>query len=158
MRVVLDTNILISAAMKPDGLEARLIAMQAEGRIRAHLTDAILTEYREVLQREKFRAWRSQAETILATLTGTAVHVSPSDPAHACPDDDDNRFLECADAADAAFLITGNLRHYPIQWKQTRILNARMFFDLIGRKEQADSRPGPRTSRSSPANSSGEAS
>ena len=41
----------------------------------------------------------------------------------------DNRFLECAEAARADFLITGNKRHFPKDWKVSRIVNAREFID-----------------------------
>ena len=42
-------------------------------------------------------------------------------------DDSDNRFLECADAASADFLITGNRRHFPDNHGITKILTAREF-------------------------------
>jgi predicted nucleic acid-binding protein len=44
-------------------------------------------------------------------------------------DERDNRFLECAEAANAEFLVTGNRRHFPEVWKTTRIVSAR---ELIG--------------------------
>ena len=49
----------------------------------------------------------------------------------ACPDGDDNRFLECAAAAEADYLVTGNKRHFPMQWKKTRIVNARELLHLL---------------------------
>ena len=45
----------------------------------------------------------------------------------AASDEDDNRFLECAFSAEANYLITGNLRHYPDICGITRIVNARRF-------------------------------
>jgi len=140
VRVVFDTNILISAAMKPGGLEAKAISMRE---LQPCISEEILAEYQEVLLREKFRPWRSQAEAILETVAGTAAKFTPTIRLTAAADDDDNRFLECAEAADAAYLITGNLRHYPSRWRQTKILNARMFFDLIGTTAQTDSHPDP---------------
>jgi predicted nucleic acid-binding protein len=47
------------------------------------------------------------------------------------PDEQNNRVLECAEAAAADFLITGNKRHFPKRWKATQILNARELFDLF---------------------------
>ena len=46
-------------------------------------------------------------------------------------DPDDNRFLECSEAAHAEFLITGNLKHYPKEYKNTRIVNARQFLEAL---------------------------
>ena len=55
-------------------------------------------------------------------------------PIHAvivCPDPDDNMFLECAEAAQSAYLVTGNLRHFPASWQGTAIVTARMMLDII---------------------------
>jgi len=43
----------------------------------------------------------------------------------------DNRFYECADAAQAAFLVTGNLKHFKKDYQATRIVNARRLLDLL---------------------------
>ena len=47
----------------------------------------------------------------------------------AATDASDNRFLECAAAAAAAILVTGNLKHFPPQWGATRVMNARQFLE-----------------------------
>jgi putative PIN family toxin of toxin-antitoxin system len=130
LRVVLDTNILISACLKPDGLEARVAAMAAAGELDACVTDEVLTEYKEVLGREKFRAWRGASEALLRALAQNTLYVMGGPTIQASNDEDDNRFLECAAASGAAFLITGNLRHYPPTWGCTQIVNARGFLDL----------------------------
>lgn len=129
MRVVLDTNILISACLKPGGLEAQVVSMVRSGRIEACVTPEVLTEYRDVLLREKFRAVRERAEQLLAAFEACAVAVPPGEPVAAASDEDDNRFLECAASGNAAYLITGNLRHYPAAWTPTNIVNARSFID-----------------------------
>jgi predicted nucleic acid-binding protein len=46
-------------------------------------------------------------------------------------DPDDNKLIECADAARADYLITGNLKHFPLKWKKTRVVSAREFLDLV---------------------------
>jgi len=43
----------------------------------------------------------------------------------------DNRFYECADAAQAAFLVTGNLKHFKKDYRATKIVNARKLLDLL---------------------------
>jgi predicted nucleic acid-binding protein len=53
--------------------------------------------------------------------------VTPTRRVSVSPDEPDNRFLECADAAQSDYLITGNKRHFPKQWKTTSIVNAREF-------------------------------
>ena len=47
-------------------------------------------------------------------------------------DDADNRFLECAEAAHVDFLVTGNKRHFPKRWNETRVVNARELVESIG--------------------------
>ncbi|HVW83070.1 MAG TPA: putative toxin-antitoxin system toxin component, PIN family [Bryobacteraceae bacterium] len=129
MRIVLDTNILISACMKPDGLEARVVGLAIQGRAEACVTEEVWAEYLDVLLRDKFRAWRERAESLLEALDRRAARVPSGTRAEASLDEDDNRFLECAASAGADFLITGNLRHFPPEWLGTQILNSRMFFD-----------------------------
>jgi putative PIN family toxin of toxin-antitoxin system len=129
VRVVLDTNVLISACLKPEGLEAKMVARALEGGIVACVTEEVWAEYREVLLRDKFRGFRERAETMLTALEARVVRVSAGDTVSAANDEEDNRFLECAAAAGAAYLVTGNLRHYPAEWAGTRVVNARGFPD-----------------------------
>lgn len=46
-------------------------------------------------------------------------------------DPDDNHFLECAEAAGADYLVTGNKKHFPSSYKNARVVDAREFLDLI---------------------------
>ncbi len=130
MRVVLDTNILISACLKPGGLEANLVTLAISGRLTACASPAVLTEYQEVLFRPKFAGVRGVAGETLSSLERALLIVHPTATVRVSPDEDDNRFLECASAAHADFLVSGNLRHYPLSWGDTRIVNARQFFEL----------------------------
>ncbi len=130
MRVVLDTNILVSACWKPDGLESRVAQLALTGDITACVTAEILAEYRDVLSRPKLATVSVPAAELLAALDRAAMMVEPQARVSASVDDDDNRFLECAEAAKAEYLITGNLRHYPAEWGATRIVNARAFLSL----------------------------
>ena len=46
-------------------------------------------------------------------------------------DPDDNIFLECADAAGADYLVTGNQKHFPKFWKKTKVITPREFISLV---------------------------
>ena len=127
--MVLDTNIVLSACLKPGGLEARLVTLSIDGALTACVTPEVWAEYRDVLLRDKFRAVRERAETLLAALDGAVLRVASGEPVNAASDEDDNRFLECAVAAQAAYLVTGNLRHYPPEHGGALIVNARQFLD-----------------------------
>ncbi|HVY94273.1 MAG TPA: putative toxin-antitoxin system toxin component, PIN family [Bryobacteraceae bacterium] len=130
MRVVLDTNILVSACWKPRGNEAEVARLATTGRITPCVSSAIVAEYRDVLSRRKLAGISVMAAELLASLERSAVTVETGEPVRASVDEDDNRFLECLDAAGAEFLITGNLRHYPEVWGAARIVNARTFLSL----------------------------
>jgi putative PIN family toxin of toxin-antitoxin system len=127
MRVVLDTNVVLSACLKAEGLEARVVDMALRGEIQVCVTGEVVDEYADVLFRDKFRACRERAELLLAGIQNCAVKVFAAEAVTAASDEDDNRFLECAVAANAEYLITGNLRHYPSEWGLTRVVNARGF-------------------------------
>ena len=57
--------------------------------------------------------------------------VSPSRPLHVAKDPDDDKFLECADAARADYLVTGNQRHFPKFWKKTKVITSREFISIV---------------------------
>ena len=60
-----------------------------------------------------------------------AAHVvMPKYRIQAAADPDYNIFLECADAARADYLVTGNLRHFPKFWKYTKVVTARDFINI----------------------------
>lgn len=130
VRVVLDTNILVSACWKPGGNEAEVARLATAGHITPCVSTAILAEYRDVFSRRKLSQISELATELLASLERSALTLETGAPIDASVDEDDNRFLECAEAAGAEFLITGNLRHYPEIWGATRIVNARAFLSL----------------------------
>ncbi len=129
MRVVLDTNILISAVWKPGGLEARVVELALSGALTACVSGPVSAEYRAVLGRKKFESHRREAEEMLRRIERCTTLVEPSERLTAASDEDDNRLLECAVAAGARYLITGNLRHYPAECETTKVVNARGFLE-----------------------------
>lgn len=134
VRIVLDTNILVSACWKPGGLEAQVVNMATTGEAIACVSPAVLAEYRDVLSRPKLAAVNARTIELLAALELNAIVVERAIPVNTSIDDDDNRFLECASAAGAEFLITGNLRHYPATCGTTRVVNARAFLSYYPAK------------------------
>jgi predicted nucleic acid-binding protein len=57
--------------------------------------------------------------------------VRPAETIRACSDPDDDIFLECAATAQADYLVTGNLRHFPSSWVKTRTVTPRLFLDAL---------------------------
>ena len=112
MRVVLDTNILVSALLSPFGPPARVLDMVLSGDIRAAYDDRLMAEYREVLARPKFSFAPQDVATVLAYLEADGERVTARPLPCELPDPDDLPFLEVATQAEAV-LIIGNTAHYP---------------------------------------------
>jgi len=130
-RVVLDTNVLVSAHLNPDGLE-RIVLNAALGlRLRLCVSAAILEECAEALRRPKFHIQPSHVEEGMRMVSARAKMVTPGFRLSVTPDPDDNKFLECAEAAGADYLVTWNRRHFPTQWKRTAVVNARALIELL---------------------------
>ncbi len=124
-RVVLDTNVVVSAHLKGDGLERFVCDLALAGEFRLFVSRRILSEYRGVLGRPKFLLTRSQLARTMALIQKKARLVEPNTRLSITWDEDDNKFLECAEAANADFLVTGNKRHFTKTWGQTRIVTAK---------------------------------
>jgi len=130
-RVVIDTNVLISALLTEAGSEATVISLVRSGQVEWWVSEAILAEYHEVIQRPKFSAIRPDRIKGLIQTLHKAVVVVPITKRAISPDEPDNRFLECAEAANANFLITGNKKHFPEDYKNTKVVNARELLERL---------------------------
>jgi len=131
IRVVLDTNIIVSALLQPLGPPAQVFWLVAGGSVQLCISGNVYAEYEEVIRRPRFRR---DEETIAATLNvirEKGFWVRPKEVIRECSDPDDDVFLECAKAAEADYLVTGNLKHFPTSWVGTRILTARDFLTTI---------------------------
>jgi uncharacterized protein len=130
LRLVLDTNVEISAALKPEGLQRTVFLLAITKPARLYVSEAILAEYAMVLARPELRIRRALHTQFRDLVKNRAHIVSPARHVRASSDPDDNKFLECADEAQADYLITGNLRHFPRFWKSTKVVSAREFVTL----------------------------
>ncbi len=131
LRLVLDTNIVVSASLKPDGLQRTVLLLAMARPARLYVSAPILSEYRMVLSRPEFKIRKGLRLQFLQRIEDVSHLVSPTNPIRATSDPDDNIFLECADAARADYLVTGNQRHFPKFWKQSKIVSSREFIAMI---------------------------
>jgi putative PIN family toxin of toxin-antitoxin system len=126
MIAVLDTNVYVSALVF--GGNPRRIVRLAEDR---HLSIAIslplLAELAEILS-VKFGWSKSQIDDVLRTLGSSTTLHYPNAVVSDCPDPDDNRVLECAQAAGAKWIVTGD-RHLLAMdpWRSARVLTPASF-------------------------------
>lgn len=116
MRIVLDTNVLVSGMLQPLGNPAQVLSLALSGAIEVCHDARILAEYAEVLARPRFKFDPVRVREILGKLDTDGVAVDATgQPSLELPDPDDEPFLAVALASAADFLVTGNLADYPKQ-------------------------------------------
>jgi putative PIN family toxin of toxin-antitoxin system len=109
IRVVLDTNVVVSALLQPQSAPSRAFLMTIAGTmVQLCVSGDVYAEYEEVIQRPKFNRSEAVIEQTLRTIRQNGLWVKPSESVRVCSDPDDDIFLECAQAARA---------HYPVKWQ-----------------------------------------
>lgn len=131
LRLVLDTNIIVSADIKPAGLQRTIFLLALTKPARLYVSRPILTEYAAVLARPEFKIRKGPRRQLLDLISNNSQIVVPSRLPLIAGDAADNVFVECADAARADFLVIGNARHFPKFWKNTKVVSSREFLDII---------------------------
>ena len=127
LRVVIDTNVLVSALWSADGKPADILGMIPAEKIQPYLNHAILTEYRTVLIRPKFRFSGMITQQILALFNEYAITISAPTAPIKTKDPADQVFYDVACSADA-WLITGNMKHFP---PDKRVVSPAQFLELF---------------------------
>lgn len=131
LRLVIDTNVIVSAALKPEGLQRTTLLLAITKPARLYVSKPILDEYVDVLSRTELKIRKGLRHQLMQLIRNRSNLVVPSRRLEVASDPDDNRFLECADVARADYLVTGNLRHFPRFWKKTKIITPREFIGLV---------------------------
>ncbi len=132
MRVVADTNILISALMF-DGLPGRILQLGLEKRFRLVASKALLDELEEKLV-AKFGVSEADSRTVRSKLELAGELVEPEFALHVVKDDpDDNRVLECAIAGKAEFIVSGDRHLLRVgEYEGISIVTVRQFLERTG--------------------------
>lgn len=112
MLVVIDTNILVSALWSENGAPAKVVSMVLRGPLIPCYDYRILCEYREVIQRPKFRFSKGEINSLLEWIENYGQSVVADPIGDAFFDEADRKFYEVAKFCGAT-LITGNLKHFP---------------------------------------------
>jgi putative PIN family toxin of toxin-antitoxin system len=114
VRIVLDTNVVVSGLLKATGVSARVIELAQEGvRVTLLYDDRIIAEYFEVLARKGFD--RIRVQQVIESLKALGEQNAPKPTAIQSPDPDDQMFIEVAVAGFADAIITGNAKHFPTE-------------------------------------------
>lgn len=129
--LVIDTNVLVSAALEPNGLQRTVFLLATTKPARWYVSRPIMEEYAAVLARPELKIRKNLRLQFIQLIKNHTYSVTPSQLPQFTIDPDDNIFLECADAARADYLVTGNQRHFPRFWKKTKVINSREFLDIV---------------------------
>jgi len=113
MRTVLDTNLLVSALLRPHSTSATILRLVVTGDIALVADDRILLEYEEVVLRARLGIDRAAAREVYAFLRDHAEIIVPNVFVTDLPDADDAVFIETAVSGNADCLVTGNKKHFP---------------------------------------------
>ncbi len=116
--VVLDTNVVVSAGIKPSGVPARIVDAVILGReIQTAVSPSIAIEYRRVMRYSKFGRF-GFPPLWLEFLIEESLRCADGPPwPHPLPDPDDASFLRAA-RQTGAWLITGNVKHIPARSRE----------------------------------------
>lgn len=128
---VIDTNVLVSAALKWKSIPSTIIDLAFNDVIIPLVNKAIITEYQAVLLRPKFHLTETIVSNIVEEIEIHAVNISEEHLDIDLPDPKDKVFYEVTMEARKetdAYLITGNSRHFPVK---PFVVTPRQMLDII---------------------------
>ena len=116
---VIDTNVIVSGLLTKDKAAPTAIVLDAliDGKFTPLYHEDILAEYEEVLHRDKFPFYENQIRTVVNAIKRYGEEVFPQEAGEVFIDMDDLIFYEVAmqKREDSAYLVTGNMKHYPVR-------------------------------------------
>ena len=113
MRIVLDTNVLVSGLLNAKGNPAKIVTLILTGALQICHDQRILAEYTEVLSRPRFKFDPNRVRDVLAKIQADGLSGNGTNVALGLPDPDDEPFIDIALEMHAEYLVTGNLSDYP---------------------------------------------
>lgn len=131
MKIVLDTNVIVSGLLSPYNAPGEIVRMVSSGILKLCYDARILSEYRSVLLRPKFKFDPEHVDALIDQIETCGCIAASKPLPEKLPDIDDEPFLEVALAGKASCLITGNLIHYPIKLRQgVKVILPVKFIDI----------------------------
>lgn len=135
MRIVLDTNVLVSAMLTGGGAPDMTLQLVLQGAATLLADSRILAEYDEVTARTSFGFGETERRALLDTLRDIAEPVVSRPLRLALPDPEDRLFVEVAVAGGADAIVTGNTGHFALRHGRlpVTVLTPRQFVDRLRR-------------------------
>lgn len=141
MKIVLDTNVIVSGLLQPLGNPAKVLTLALAGAVRFCHDKRMLAEYAEVLARPRFKFDERMVREVLAKFDADGQSVNATGQRDLdLPDADDEPFLAVALTASADYLVTGNLADYPAEKRRgCAVISPAEFMEVWrGRSRQAE--------------------
>ena len=113
MKIVLDTNVLVSGLINPKGVPASILNLILNEKIIVLYDNRIIGEYVTLLNRRKFKFEKEIIEPLIDFIKHEGSFIAADPLKIKFEDEDDKMFLEVAKSGDAEYLITGNIIHFP---------------------------------------------
>jgi|SRR5579859_252521 len=132
LRVVLDTNVIVSGLLHRRGAPAAILDGATSKRFRCFISGSLLDEYSDVLTRGYLHLDQHRAARFIKAFQEVATIVEPRKKVAVTRDPEDDRVMECAIAAGADFIVTGNIRDFPPRFHGIRIVTPRDFLFVLG--------------------------
>ncbi|GHU58766.1 hypothetical protein FACS1894133_4160 [Clostridia bacterium] len=129
IKLVLDTNVLVSSFMKSTSKPAQVYDLIPNERVKIYYSKGIIAEYNDVLFRANFSFDKIFVQNTINTILELGTEITPTSSNIPMKDETDRIFYDTAKEAEA-YLVTGNLKHYP-QPLEPFVLTPSAFLDLL---------------------------
>ena len=128
MRVVVDTNVLISGTFF-GGKPGAVVDAIADERVQANASSAILEEYNDTIMEVARKGYGSFDASRFSAFVEKLSLVEPVTNVHVCRDPDDDKFISCAVDAKALFIVSGDKDLLDLErYEDVEIITAAEFY------------------------------
>jgi putative PIN family toxin of toxin-antitoxin system len=133
MRVVVDTNVFVSALMNVNGTPAKILSLILNGNVKILYDNRIIFEYIDVLSRKEFGFHNEIINDMVDYFKHDGEFINPEYIKAKFPDETDKKFYEVYKAGKAKYLITGNIKHFP---KENTIVIPKDFMQIYEKSKK----------------------
>jgi len=131
MRVVVDTNVIVSALMNTNGTPSKILSLIQNGNVKILYDNRIIFEYIDVLSRKEFGFPNETIDDLINSFKHDGEFINSDYIKTSFSDETDKKFYEVYKTGNAEYLITGNIKHFP---KEKEIILPKDFLQLYETK------------------------
>jgi putative PIN family toxin of toxin-antitoxin system len=128
MKIVLDTNVIVSALMNANGIPAKILSLVLNGKVQLLYDNRIIFEYAGVLSRKEFGFSLEIVNGMIDYFKHDGEFINAEYVNIKFSDESDKKFYEVYKSGKAQYLITGNIKHFP---KEENIIIPKGFMEIL---------------------------